>query len=60
MSKPGIFATIPVAQLEQDSANNALNRSLGPGALTALGGTLTAELTSWPVCEAANDFCAGS
>jgi APA family basic amino acid/polyamine antiporter len=37
MSKPGIFATIPVAQLEQDSANNALNRSLGPGALTALG-----------------------
>jgi APA family basic amino acid/polyamine antiporter len=37
MSKPGIFATIAVAQLEQDSANNPLNRSLGPGALTALG-----------------------
>jgi basic amino acid/polyamine antiporter, APA family len=37
MSKPGLFATIPVAQLEQDSANNPLNRSLGPGALTALG-----------------------
>jgi basic amino acid/polyamine antiporter, APA family len=37
MSKPGIFATIPVAQLEQDSANNPLNRSLGPGALTAIG-----------------------
>ena len=37
MSKPGIFANIPVAHLEADSANAALNRSLGPGALTALG-----------------------
>jgi basic amino acid/polyamine antiporter, APA family len=37
MTKPGIFATIPVADLEQDSAHSALNRSLGPGALMALG-----------------------
>src|SRR5580698_7283933 len=37
MSKPGIFATIPVADLEADAAHAALNRSLGPVALTALG-----------------------
>jgi APA family basic amino acid/polyamine antiporter len=37
MSKPGLFANIPVAQLEADSAQAALNRSLGPGALTAIG-----------------------
>jgi APA family basic amino acid/polyamine antiporter len=37
MSKPGIFANIPVADLERDYANNSLNRSLGPVALTALG-----------------------
>src|SRR5580693_608874 len=37
MTKPGIFATIPVADLERDYANNALNRSLGPVSLTALG-----------------------
>ncbi len=37
MSKPGIFATIPVADLEADSAHAALHRSLGPVALTALG-----------------------
>lgn len=37
MTKPGIFATIPVADLERDYANNSLHRSLGPGALTALG-----------------------
>ncbi|HTY94938.1 MAG TPA: amino acid permease [Steroidobacteraceae bacterium] len=37
MSKPGIFATIPVADLERDHANSSLHRSLGPVALTALG-----------------------
>jgi APA family basic amino acid/polyamine antiporter len=37
MSKPGLFATIPVADLEADAAHAALNRSLGPVALTALG-----------------------
>ena len=37
MSKAGLFATIPVAQLDADSAQAALNRSLGPGALTAIG-----------------------
>ncbi|HEY4339365.1 MAG TPA: amino acid permease [Steroidobacteraceae bacterium] len=37
MTKPGMFATIPVADLEADSAHAALNRSLGPVALTALG-----------------------
>jgi APA family basic amino acid/polyamine antiporter len=37
MPKPGIFATIPVADLESDSAHAGLNRSLGPVALTALG-----------------------
>ena len=37
MSKPGIFATIPVAELERDYGSNGLNRSLGAGALTALG-----------------------
>ena len=37
MTKPGMFATIPVADLERDYGHGALNRSLGPGALTALG-----------------------
>jgi len=37
MSKPGIFATIAVADLEADSAHASLHRSLGPIALTALG-----------------------
>jgi APA family basic amino acid/polyamine antiporter len=37
MSKPGLFATIPVADLEADAAHASLNRSLGPVALTALG-----------------------
>jgi APA family basic amino acid/polyamine antiporter len=37
MTKPGLFATIPVAVLERDQASNPLNRSLGPVALTALG-----------------------
>jgi basic amino acid/polyamine antiporter, APA family len=37
MSKAGIFATIPVANLEGEHASNSLNRSLGPVALTALG-----------------------
>ncbi len=37
MSKVGIFATIPVADLEGEHAGNSLNRSLGPVALTALG-----------------------
>jgi len=37
MSKPGLFATIPVADLEADAAHAALHRSLGPVALTALG-----------------------
>jgi APA family basic amino acid/polyamine antiporter len=37
MSKPGMFATIPVADLEADAAHASLNRSLGPVALTALG-----------------------
>lgn len=37
MKKQGIFATIPIADLARDSENNALKRSLGPGALMALG-----------------------
>jgi basic amino acid/polyamine antiporter, APA family len=37
MAKAGIFATIPVADLERDQANSSLRRSLGPVALTALG-----------------------
>jgi basic amino acid/polyamine antiporter, APA family len=37
MTKPGIFATIPVADLERDYGNSSLNRSLGPVSLTALG-----------------------
>src|SRR5580692_44204 len=37
MTKPGIFATIPVADLERDYGTNSLNRSLGPVSLTALG-----------------------
>src|ERR1700684_2492109 len=37
MTKPGIFATIPVADLEGDYGSTPLNRSLGPVALTALG-----------------------
>jgi len=37
MSKRGIFATIPVAQLSRDSESGTLNRSLGAGALVTLG-----------------------
>ena len=37
MTKPGIFANIPVADLERDYGTNSLNRSLGPVSLTALG-----------------------
>ena len=37
MTKPGMFATIPVADLERDYTSSSLNRTLGPVALTALG-----------------------
>lgn len=37
MSKRGIFATISVAELSRDSESGALKRTLGPGALVALG-----------------------
>jgi basic amino acid/polyamine antiporter, APA family len=37
MSKRGIFATIPIAELSRDSESGALRRSLGPWALVALG-----------------------
>jgi basic amino acid/polyamine antiporter, APA family len=37
MSKRGLFATIPVAELARDSESGALRRSLGAGALVTLG-----------------------
>jgi len=37
MSKRGIFATIPIAELQKDHAGTPLNRSLGAGALVAIG-----------------------
>ncbi|MEJ0039213.1 MAG: amino acid permease [Gammaproteobacteria bacterium] len=37
MSKRGIFATIPIADLSQDKHGVQLNRTLGPGALIAIG-----------------------
>jgi APA family basic amino acid/polyamine antiporter len=37
MSKRGIFATIPMAELSREHAGSALNRTLGPGALVAIG-----------------------
>ena len=37
MSKRGIFATIPIAELSKDKEGASLNRSLGPGALIAIG-----------------------
>ena len=37
MSKRGIFATIPVAELSRDSESGTLHRSLGAGALVTLG-----------------------
>jgi APA family basic amino acid/polyamine antiporter len=37
MTRPGIFATIPVAELERDYGHSSLNRSLGPVTLTAMG-----------------------
>src|SRR4029079_2316019 len=37
MSKRGIFATIPIADLAQDKDGTQLNRTLGPGALIAIG-----------------------
>jgi APA family basic amino acid/polyamine antiporter len=37
MSKRGIFATIPIADLSQSKDGIQLNRTLGPGALTAIG-----------------------
>jgi APA family basic amino acid/polyamine antiporter len=37
MSKRGIFATIPIADLSKDKEGQALKRTLGPGALVAIG-----------------------
>src|SRR5688500_11084088 len=37
MNKRGIFATIPIAELSKDKEGQALNRTLGPGALIAIG-----------------------
>src|SRR6478752_2023329 len=37
MSKRGIFATIPIADLSQSKDGTQLNRTLGPGALIAIG-----------------------
>ena len=37
MKKRGIFATIPIAELSKDKEGHALNRTLGPGALVAIG-----------------------
>ena len=37
MSKRGIFATIPIADLSKEKEGVSLNRSLGPGALIAIG-----------------------
>ncbi|MEP7245301.1 MAG: amino acid permease [Gammaproteobacteria bacterium] len=37
MSKRGIFATISIAELSRDREGASLNRSLGPGALIAIG-----------------------
>jgi basic amino acid/polyamine antiporter, APA family len=37
MSKRGIFATIPIADLSQSKDGIQLNRTLGPGALIAIG-----------------------
>jgi APA family basic amino acid/polyamine antiporter len=37
MSKRGIFATIPIAELAKDREGTTLNRTLGPGALIAIG-----------------------
>ena len=37
MSKRGYFATIPIAELAKDRAGPSLNRSLGAGALIAIG-----------------------
>jgi APA family basic amino acid/polyamine antiporter len=37
MNKRGLFATISIAELQRDYGTHSLKRSLGPGALTALG-----------------------
>jgi len=37
MSKRGIFATIPIAELSREREGHTLHRSLGPGALIAIG-----------------------
>ena len=37
MSKPGLFATLPIDELQRDYGSGSLKRSLGAGALTALG-----------------------
>src|SRR6185295_19151340 len=37
MAKRGIFATIPIAELSRDREGASLNRTLGPGALIAIG-----------------------
>jgi len=37
MSKRGLFATIPIAELAKESEGQKLNRTLGPGALIAIG-----------------------
>ena len=37
MSKRGIFATIPISELAKEHEGSALKRTLGPGALIAIG-----------------------
>lgn len=37
MAKRGIFATIPIAELAREHEKGSLHRSLGPGALIAIG-----------------------
>jgi APA family basic amino acid/polyamine antiporter len=37
MSKRGLFATIPIAELAKESEGQSLRRTLGPGALIAIG-----------------------
>ena len=37
MKRRGLFATIPIGELAKDKEGAALNRSLGPGALIAIG-----------------------
>ena len=65
MSKRGIFATIPIAELSKDRESAGLVKTLGPGALIAIGiggiiGTGIFVLTGLAAARRRSDYRRGN